>query len=43
MSVDSRNEATKIIDQRKALYRERVPESGCARKETVDIDLLVTE
>ena len=37
MSVNSRLKATKIIGQRKAFYRQRIPESGCARKETVDI------
>ena len=42
MSVNSRLKATKIIVQRKALYRQRIPESSCARKETVDIDILVT-
>ena len=42
MSVNSRLKATKIIGQRKAFYRQRIPESGCARKETVDIDILVT-
>ena len=42
MSVNSRLKATKIIGQRKAFYRHRIPESGCARKETVDIDILVT-
>ena len=42
MSVNSRFKATKITGQRKALYRQRVPESNCARKETVDIDILVT-
>ena len=42
MSVSSRLKATKIIGQRKALYRQRVPESSYARKETVDIDILVT-
>ena len=42
MSVNSRLKATKIIDQRKAFYRKRIPESCCARKETVDIDILVT-
>ena len=26
----------------KALCRHRIPESSCARKETVDIDILVT-
>ena len=31
-----------IIGQRKALYRQRIPESSGARKETVDIDIFVT-
>ena len=35
-------QATKIIGQRKAFHRHRIPESSCARKETVDIDILVT-
>ena len=42
MSVNSRLTATKITGQRKAFYRQRIPESSCARKETVDIDILVT-
>ena len=42
MSVNSRLEATKIIGKRKAFYRQRIPESSCARKETVDINILVT-
>ena len=42
MSVNSRLKVTKIIGQRKAFYRQRIPESSCARKETVDIDTLVT-
>ena len=42
MSVNSRIRARKIIGQRKAFYRHRIPESSCARKETVDIDILVT-
>ena len=42
MSVNSRLKATKIIGQRKAFYRERIPESSCAREETVDVDILVT-
>ena len=42
MSVNSRLKATKIIGQRKAFYRHRIPESSCARKEIVDIDILVT-
>ena len=39
MSVNSRLKATKIIGQRKTLYRQRIPESSCARKEIVDIDI----
>ena len=42
MSVNSRLKATKIIGQRKAFYRQRIPEFSCVRKETVDIDILVT-
>ena len=42
MSVNSRLNATKIIGQRKAFYRHRIPESSCARKEIGDIDILVT-
>ena len=42
MSVNSGLKATKIIGQRKAFYRQRIPESSCARKETADIDILVT-
>ena len=42
MSVNSRLKANKIIGQRKAFYRQRIPEFSCARKETVDIDILVT-
>ena len=42
MSVNSRLKATKIIGQRKSFYRQRIPESSCARKETVDIDIRVT-
>ena len=42
MSVSSRLKATKIIGQRKAFYRQRIPESSCVRKETVDIDIFVT-
>ena len=33
--------ATKIIGQRKAFYRQKIPASNCARNETVDIDILV--
>ena len=42
MSVNSTLKATKIIGQRKAFYRQRIPGFSHARKETVDIDLLVT-
>ena len=42
MSVNSGLKATKIIGLRKAFYRQRIPEFSCARKETVDIDILVT-
>ena len=42
MSVSSRLKATKIIDQRKTFYRQRIPESSCMTKETADIDILVT-
>ena len=42
MSVNSRLKATKIIVQRKVFYRQRIPVSSCARKETVDISVLVT-
>ena len=38
MSVNSRVKAIKI----KAFYGQRIPESAFARKETVDIDILVT-
>ena len=42
MSVNSRLKATKIIGQRKSFCRQRIPQFSCARKETVDIDMLVT-
>ena len=42
MSANSRLKATKIIGQRKAFYRQRIPEFSCARKETVDTDIFVT-
>ena len=41
MSVNSRLKATKIIGQKKAYYRQRILESSSARKENVDIDILV--
>ena len=42
MSVNSGLKATKIRGQRKAFYRQRIPEFSCVGKETVDIDILVT-
>ena len=42
MTVNSRLKATKIIGQMKAFHRQRIPEPSCARKETVDMDILVT-
>ena len=39
MSVNSRLKATKSIGQRKAFYRQRIPGSSCAKKETVDINI----
>ena len=42
MSVNSELKATKIIGQKKAFYRQRITEFSCARKETFDIDILVT-
>ena len=36
VSVNSRLQATKIISQKKAFYRQRILESSCARKETID-------
>ena len=41
MCVNSELKATKIIGQRKAFYRQRIPEFSRARKETVNIDILV--
>ena len=41
MSVHSRLKSTKIIGERKAFYRRRIPGSSCTWKETVDIEILV--
>ena len=40
--VNSRLSAIYILGQRKAFYRKRIPESSCARKETVDMGILVS-
>ena len=42
LPVNSRFKAFLMIGQRKAFYRQRIPESSNARKESVDIDILVT-
>ena len=42
MPVNCRLRATQIIGQRKAFYRQKIPKSSCARKETVDIEIVVT-
>ena len=42
MSVNFRLKATKIIGQRKAFCRQRIPELSRAGKEAVDKDVLVT-
>ena len=42
MSANSRLKATKIVAQGKVSYRQRIPKASCAKKEIVDIDILVT-
>ena len=42
MSVNPRLKTNKIIGQRKEFFRQRMLESSCERKETVDINILVT-
>ena len=42
MSVNSTPKATKIISQRKAFYRQIIPESSYAKKETVNTDIFLT-
>ena len=42
MSVNSGLKSTKVIGQRKAFYKQRIPEFNRARKETVDIAILLT-
>ena len=41
LSVYSGLKGTNIVGQRKAFYRQRIPEISCARKETVDMHILV--
>ena len=42
MSVNSRLKAIYIIGQKKYFYRQKTLESTCARKDAVDIGILVT-
>ena len=42
MYINSRLKDIYIIGEKKAFYSQRIPASSCARKETVDIDILVT-
>ena len=42
LQLNSRLRANKIIGQKKVFYRQRIPQYSYARKETVDIDILVT-
>ena len=42
MPVSSALKASKIIGHWKAFYRQRILPSRCARKGTIDIDILVT-
>ena len=42
MCVNTGLKATRIIGQRKAFYRWRIPEFSFVRKETVDIHIIVT-
>ena len=42
MSVNSTLKVTKIIGRRKPFFREKILGYSCARRETVDIDNLVT-
>ena len=41
MSFNYRLKATEIVGQRKAFCRQRITESSCVRKETVNIDIRV--
>ena len=42
MSVNSRLKAIYIIGQRKAFYWQRIPKFSYVRKQSADIDILVT-
>ena len=42
MSVNYKLKTIEIIGERKAFYKQRSRESSFAKKETVDIDILIT-
>ena len=42
MSVNSQLKAIYIIGEEKAFYRQRIQECGCAGRQTICIDILVT-
>ena len=42
VSVNSRRKAIYVSGKSKAFCRQEIPEPNCARKETIDIDILVT-
>ena len=42
VSGNYRRKAIQIIGQRKTFYEQRISESSCARKGSIDIDILVT-
>ena len=42
MSVNSRLKVTKIIGQREAFYRPRIPDSSCARKKLLTYVLVTS-
>ena len=42
MSSNCRHKSTEIIDERKALWRQRIPKTDCVRKYAVDMNILIT-
>ena len=42
VSVSSKLKVIWIIGQKKVFYSQRIPESNCGRKETIDLDILIT-
>ena len=41
VSINSRLKTTQIIGQKKAFYSQIIPESGCVRKENLNLYILV--